>query len=171
MLEAIKTRRSIREFDLNKKVSYDDLLSLCKAASFAPSARNQKDKEYIIIDDEKVIEKLVDISKGSAILKNSNTVIAIVGKDPNSLTTPDMEGVDLAAATENILLEATNMHLASCWVGVYPNEERMKKGNEILNIKDNKFLFSLIAIGYPLNDDIFHEIDKFDLNDIHHNKY
>ncbi len=171
MLDVIKNRRSVRKFDLSKKVSYDTLVELCKYASYAPTARNQEDREYMIIDDEKIINELSEVSKGSQILKNCNTVIAILGKSIMEASVPEMVPSDLAAATENLLLAATSLKLGSCWVGIYPMDMRMIKCNQILGLNNGVFVFSLIAIGYPEDDDVFYEKDKFKLGDLHHNKY
>ncbi len=169
-MDIILNRRSVREFDLNKKISYDELVDLCRYAEAAPSARNQRSREYIIIDDENIINELSNVSKGSQILKNCNTAIVVVGKDSIDLATPDMQEADLAAATENILLAATQKGFGSCWIGVSPIIERMASSKEILNIKGNKYVYSMIALGYPMNNDVFFDKNKFRLEDVFHNK-
>ena len=72
-MDEILFRRSIRKFDLNKKISYDDLVNLCRYGEAAPSAKNQKSREYIIIDDKSIIDELLKYifnksSSGSSIL-------------------------------------------------------------------------------------------------------
>ena len=168
-MDAIKYRRSIRKFDLSKKIPYDTLVELCKYASYAPTARRQIDKEYIIIDSEEVINKMKDLPHGSLKYEDCNTYIALVAKDPSSLTIPGMEPIDLGMAAENILIKATELNLGSCYLGVFPSEERMNAFNKLLGVNNNDFVFGLIALGYPQED--FKEWDKFDPNTIHHNKY
>ena len=170
-MDVILNRRSVRKFDLTKKVTYDDMLDLCRYGEAAPSARRQKGREYIIIDDLSVIEKLSNISKGALILKNCEACIAVIGKDPNTLVTPDMQAQDLSAATENILLRATSKGIGSCWVGVYPIEERTRFATEILNVGNGGFVFSLIALGYPLEENVFYDASKLEDNMIHYNGY
>ena len=170
MLEVIEKRRSVRKFDLSKKISYDELVELCRYASCAPTARNQDDKEYVIVDDEFIIDKLSMVAKGTMILKDCNTVIAIIGKPISLALTPAMVPQDLAAATQNILLASTAKGFGSCWCGIYPIEDRMLKAKEALGIKDDRFVFSLIALGYPLDKDALHKKDKFNLNDVFHNQ-
>ena len=170
-MDVILNRRSVRKFDLTKKVTYDDMLDLCRYGEAAPSARRQKGREYIIIDDLSVIEKLSNISKGALILKNCEACIAVIGKDPNTLVTPLMQAQDLSAATENILLRATSKGIGSCWVGVYPIEERTRLATEILNVGNGGFVFSLIALGYPLEENVFYDASKLEDNMIHYNGY
>ena len=169
-MDIILNRRSVRKYNLDKKIDYDTLVDLCRHAEAAPSARRQESREYIIIDDQAIINELSLISKGSMILSECNTVIAVIGKNPEGLTTPHMQPQDLSAATQNILLAATQKGLGSCWIGIYPLEDRLEAAAKILNIKDNKFVFSLVALGYPLNDDCFYDANKLKMENIHHNR-
>ena len=168
-MDIILNRRSVRKYDLTKKISFDELKDLCKYAEAAPSARRQSSREYIIIDNQDIINELSKVSKGSMILSECNTVIAVIGKDPNTLVTPHMQIQDLSAATENILLAATQKGFGSCWIGICPLEDRMDAAAKILNVKDNKFVFSLIALGYPLNDNSFYDAAKFNDSLVYHN--
>ncbi len=169
-MDIILNRRSVRKYNLDKKIEYDTLVDLCRHAEAAPSARRQESREYIIIDDQAIINELSLVSKGSMILSECNTVIAVIGKNPEGLTTPHMQPQDLSAATENILLAATQKGLGSCWIGIYPLEDRLEAAGKILNIKDNKFVFSLVALGYPLNDDCFYDANKLKMENIYHNR-
>ena len=168
-MDAIKLRRSIRKFDLSKKIDYETLVLLCKYASFAPTARRQIDKEYVIIDDQNVIDEMTKLPHGSLKYEDCNTYIALIAKDPKDLMIPGMEPIDLGMAAENILIKATELGLGSCYLGVFPSEERMKAFNELLHVDNGDFVFGVIALGYPLEE--FKEWDKFDPNTIHHNKY
>lgn len=168
-MDYILNRRSVRKYDLTKKLSYEDLFELCRYGASAPSARRQNSREYIIVDDQKIINELSKVSKGSMILSDCNTLIAVVGKNPDELATPHMQAQDLSAATQNILLAATMKGIGSCWIGVYPLEDRISKCSEILNVKDHKFVFSLIALGYPVDTNCFHTVEKLDAKDVHHN--
>ena len=171
-MDYIINRRSVRKFDLTKEISREVLKKLCEYGESAPSARRQESREYIIIDDTRIIEKLSSVSKGTMVLTDCNTVIAVVGKNPIDLSTPDMQTQDLAAATENILIAATSMGLGSCWLGVYPREDRIQAIKEILNMPDEKFPFSLIALGYPLyKDTCFYDAKKLKEENIHFNRY
>lgn len=167
----ILKRRSVRKYDLSKKLTKDELIELCRCGEAAPSARRQKSREYIIIDDQNIINELSKISKGSMILSECNTVIAVIGKDSKSLSTPHMQPQDLSAAVENILLAATSKGYGSCWIGIYPLEERITPTKNILGINDDRFVFALIALGYPLEPDkCFYDANKLDMNDVHFNR-
>ena len=170
-MDIILNRRSVRNYDLSKKLSYNELYELCKYGESAPTARNQKGREYIIIDDLEIINKHSVISKGALVLTKCNTAIAVIGKNPDLLSTPHMQIEDLSAATQNILLAATMKKLGSWWIGVAPVLERVTLANEILGLKDGAYVFSIITIGYPLDDDCFYEIEKLNSGIVHHNRY
>ena len=52
---------------------------------------------------------------------------------------------DTAIATENILLDATNYGLGTCWVGWYTQKEM----RPVLGIPEDKFVIGVITLGYP----------------------
>ena len=160
-MDYILNRRSVRSFN-DKKISDNDLVSLTRYAEAAPSARAQKGRAYIIINDMEQIKKLSEVSIGAGVLTRSNAkaCIAVIGKDMNKISTPAMLPSDLAAATENILLKACEMGIGSCWIGIYPEHERMTRASEILNLGNNEFVFSLIALGYPSDDEAFFDAKK-----------
>ena len=169
-MDEILYRRSIRKYDLNKKVSYEIMNELCKYGEAAPSAKNQRSREYIIVDDKEIIDKLALVAKGTMILNECNTLIVVVGKNPDEISRPEMQPQDLSAATENILIAAAKKKIGSCWCGIYPIEERVKNVADILNINDGRFAFSIIALGYPLNEDDFKDKHKFSDDLVHYNR-
>ena len=91
----------------------------------------------------------------------------IVLCNENKIISPLYAQQDLSAATENILLEATHLGLGSVWLGVAPNEERMKNIKEIFNLPDGYYAFSIIVIGYPKKEVIKER--KYDDTLVHHN--
>lgn len=170
-MDAIRNRRSIREFDLTRKISYETLVDLCSYGEAAPSARNQRSREYIIIDDKNIINNLSTVSKGSMVLTKCNTVIALVGCKKEDLSTPHMQSQDLSCAVENILIAATSLGIGSCYIGIHPLEDRIDLCDQILNVNNGAHTFALIALGYPVEDDVFYDKKKFNSSFVHHNRY
>ena len=170
-MDIILNRRSVRDFDLSKQISYDELLELCRYGEAAPSARNQRGREYIIVDDMKTILELSQVSKGSMILSKCNTLIALVAKNKDELPTPLMLEQDLACSVENILLRATEKGFGSCYIGIHPISERISACDQIFKLSNGMHTFALIALGYPLKADSFYDKEKFDESLVHHNTY
>ena len=169
-MDYILNRRTVRKFDLTKKLDKDTLYTLCKYAEAAPSARNQESREYIIVDDEDIIKELSCVSQGAKMLQNCNTLIAVIGKNPHDLLTPSMQNLDLACAVENILIEATKMNIGSCFVGISPIEDRVNKCNEILNVKEGKYTFALVALGSINDNECFYDANKLKAENVHFNR-
>ena len=64
---------------------------------------------------------------------------------------PDGEGyypADCSAATQNILLKAREMGIASCWCGIYPVQSRMEDFASLFNLPENIIAFSLVVLGF-----------------------
>ncbi len=158
-------RKSIRKFT-NQKIDNKVIKKLLKAAMQAPSAHNQQPWEFVIVNDQELLNKLSKASSGAWMLKD--VTVAIVPLIIPTKASPHFAVQDMAAATENILLEATNLGIGSVWIGVYPLEERVKHVEEVLNIKDGKHPFSMIALGYPIEDEAVKI--RYDEARIHYNK-
>ena len=62
-----------------------------------------------------------------------------------------MADIDMAIATENILLEAETLGLGAVMLGIAPFEDRMQKVADILKLPANFKPFTIIPVGYPLN--------------------
>ena len=170
-MDALRVRRSVRKFDKSRKIDYETLLELCRIGEFAPSARNQKGREYVIIDDEYIINELATVSKGAAVLANGVAAIAVIARNKDELVTPAMIEQDLSSAVENILIGATQMGIGSCWIGIHPHQERIEPCDKVLNVTDGKHTFALIALGYPEDENAFYEKDKLTEDMIYHNGY
>lgn len=158
-------RRSTRNFT-DKVIEKDAITKLLKAAMQAPSANNQQPWEFIVVDDRELLDKLSEASSGAWMLKNVNVaIVPLILKGDRS---PHFAVQDLSAATQNILLEATNLGIGSVWIGVYPLEDRVAYIKKVLNIKEDINPFSMIALGYPLYDKDINI--RYDKTRIHFNK-
>ena len=158
-------RKSIRNYT-NQPIKKEVITALLKAAMQAPSANNQQPWEFIVVDDRELLDQLSEASSGAWMLKNVSVAIVplIIPTEPS----PKFAVQDMAAATQNILLEATNLGLGSVWIGVYPLEERVNYIEKVLNIKNGIHPFSMIALGYPKYDK--ETKIRYQESRIHHNK-
>ena len=158
-MKEIKIRRSIRNFK-NKPVSHEKIEMLLRAAMQAPSAGNQKPWYFVVTEDRNRMREL-KIAKGlyADLLDTATLAIVFVarfdGKYPQFVTQ------DIGAAIQNLLLEAVNLDLGSCWIGVYPNEEEVERLNKTLNLDDGYQTMAIVGIGYP-DSQVNKFIDRFD---------
>ena len=163
-MDIVLLRRSVRNFDLDKKIPNDILIDLIRHAEAAGTARRQKSREYIIIENKEIISKLASIYvKSSMNVSLCNQMIAVIGKNPEELSNPGFQPIDLSLATENLMVYAVEKGIGSVMLGTYPDETRMNAANKLLNLEDGKFVFTFICLGYPNDKEkAFYDMNKFD---------
>lgn len=167
-MNAIFKRKSIRKY-LGTKVDRELLSHLCYAAMQAPSAHNAKPWEYLIIDDEELVSEVSTFSQYATFAKGAPAlIIVLLNKNKISEKHTKWEQ-DLSAATQNILLELTDKELGGCWLGLYPDEVRMKNISKMCSLPNHLVPFSVISLGYPETE--YHNVDKKDPSLIHFNRY
>jgi nitroreductase len=166
MMNVMQKRNSIRKYT-NQLIEEEKIKELLKSGMQAPSAKNQQPWEFIVVDDKKLLQKMSEASKGSWPLSGAPLAIITIMKPTDK--SPYYAVQDLSAATENILLEATNQGLGAVWIGCYPLEERTSLVKSVLQIPSPYEPFSVIAIGYP---DETREMNyRYDETRIHHNRW
>lgn len=159
-MKEIKVRRSIRTFIEDKNVSRENIETLLRAAMQAPSAMNRKPWCFMVIDDEKVMEQLMKHEAFTGKIKEAKAFILVMAN--LNKATCKLYHQDLAAATQNILLEATHLGIGSYWIGVYETDTRGAAVKEIFDLPTDIEPFSLVALGYPKSEDEFYFRDNYD---------
>jgi len=148
MIKAIETRRSIRKYHSDKSVTKEQMKQLLTAAMLAPSARNTRPWEFIAVTCRDTLDEIVRIHPYAQMCKTATAAIVVVGI-PQEDGPQGYFAQDCGAATQNILLEAADMGLGTCWCGVFPREERIGPFAELFKIEEPNVPFCVIAVGYP----------------------
>ena len=151
MLDAIKARRACRNFS-NREVEDNKIKEIVEAGLLAPSGMNRQTPIIIVIKDKKVRDQLMELNR------------KIMGRDLDPfygapvvlLVVAHKDGLpmlDGAATIENMLLEATNQGLASCWIHRAKEEIELEEGRKILSFTglnfDDYIGIGHVIIGYP----------------------
>jgi len=166
-MDVILTRRSIRKY-VNKPISDDLIKELLEAAVSAPSAGNQQPWHFVILDDKSTLDVILTFHPNAKMLKEAQKAILVCG----DLSLEKFKGywlLDCAAATQNILLAAHAKDVGSCWLGIYPREDRMTQMKKLLGMPDHVIPFSLISLGYPAEEKS--KENRYDSSRIHYNKW
>jgi nitroreductase len=166
-LEAIHTRRSIREY-LDKPIPEELVTKLLAAAMAAPSARNQQPWEFVVITDKSLLGKTPSINPYTQMAVDAPLAILVCG-NLHIETSPGYWVVDCAAAVQNMLLCAHALGLGAVWTGTYPNEERMDGYTELFNLPEHVVPHTLVVIGYPAQQ--LSPEDRFRPERIHYNSW
>ena len=162
-MQEIFSRRSIRKYT-NQEITDDILHQILKAGMNAPTARNLKPFEFIVVKNKETLEQLSKTKKNAYFVKDSNVTIVALAKELSEFWQQD-----LGAVTQNILLQATEFGIGSCWVGIAPNENYEQYIREALNIPENIRVFSMISLGYP--EEVKEENDNYYEDKVHYDKY
>lgn len=123
--------------------------TLLHAAMAGPSACNTMPWEFYVFTAPEKLAQLRKVTRFS----NMNAPLAIVvcgnlkRSLPGSLAPFWVQ--DCSAATENILLAATDLGLGTVWCGIHPNQMAEKKIREVFPFPDDQIPLNIIYIGHP----------------------
>ncbi|MGL5573025.1 MAG: nitroreductase family protein, partial [Cetobacterium sp.] len=108
------SRRSIRKYT-SQNIEKEKLDEILKVALTAPTGRNLKPFELILIKEKNALNKLsLSKSIGSAMLKEANAAIIVLGNPEISNTWNE----DASIVSFSIQLKAFELELGSCWINV-----------------------------------------------------
>jgi len=164
VLEAIKTRRSIRKYQ-STPVDDKTIELILEAARWAPSWHNTQCRRFIVVRDssikDKLVEALVSVSENrpnpsTEAIRNAPVAIvacAELGKSGYSAREPrepvtdkgDWYMFDVALAMQNLTLAAHSLGLGTVHVGAFD----AKKVAKILGVPKGFVVVSMTPLGYP----------------------
>ena len=144
--EAIRGRRSIRKYKAGAVIPKADIESILEAAMMAPSARNMRPWEFVVVLNEEKKKKIMEFSPYTRMLETASAAIIVCGitDEPEALS---FWPQDCGAAIENLLLEAEALGYGTCWCGFYPVMDRVKLLQEEFGI--SSVPLAVIALGVP----------------------
>lgn len=164
-LSVIYNRKSVRSFIKDRPVSEEDIQSLIKAGMSAPSGKDTRPWEFVIINDRAILDKMAEELPTAKMLSQAPMAIVVCGDTIRS----SYWYLDCSAATENILLAAEAMELGGVWTAAYPYRDRMATVIKHTNMPAQVLPLVVIPIGYPMGN---HSVkDKYDEKKIHMNKW
>jgi nitroreductase len=163
-LEAIRTRRSIRQYQ-DKPVPQDLVQQVLTAAMSAPSACNAQPWQFVVIRDRKILKEVPRLNPYAAMAEHAPLAILVCG-DLSLEVSAGYWVVDCAAAVQNLLLAAHALGLGAVWTGIYPQQDRIEGFRGLLNLPQQVIPHSLIPMGYPAEQPA-HE-DRYRPDHIHH---
>ena len=143
----ILSRTSIRDFT-DLPVSDVTVDALLRAAMAAPSAADERPWHFVVIRDQHIRERILEINRFAHIVPQAPVAILVCG-DERLQKHRGFWVQDCAAATENILVEAEKLGLGATWLGVYPIEGMVQGLRRLLNIPEHAIPFALVAVGHP----------------------
>jgi len=142
--DALAKRASVRDY-MNQPVPKDMLEKLVDAGRRAPSARAVEPWEFVVITERAMLDKLAGIISTGVFLKQATGCIVVFCQE----TKYYLE--DGSAATENILIAATDLGLGTCWIAG-DKKEYCEEISKLLGAPAHLKLISLISVGWAVRE-------------------
>ena len=162
--EALLKRRSIRKFT-SETVSDEMIDELMHAAMSGPSACNKRPWEFYVITSREKLDELKTASKFMGF--DAPLAIVVCGNLRHALPLKFSEYwiQDCSAATENILLRATDLGLGAVWCGAHPQKRVVENIRACLDIPEKQIPLNIICIGHPAQE--CEPRDQYDASRVH----
>ncbi len=143
--QAIRNRYSCRSYH-DKPLEQDKLRAVLEAARLAPSAKNLQDWRFVVVTDGQTKKKVAAAANNQTFIETAGAVVVACTVSDHVMRCGQAVGpIDVAIALEHMCLQATELGLATCWIGsFYPDKIR-----QIVGIPDGVIIVELLALGYP----------------------
>lgn len=141
--EAIKTNRSVRQFS-DQPVSRAQIEQIVNAGRLSGSAKNRQPWQFVVVTERARLQALSECGPWCGHLAGAAFGVVLVVEnlhEPPTLTTP----FDLGRASQNMILAAWELGIASCMATIYESE----KARAALGIPENMAVPWALSFGYP----------------------
>ncbi|MFH0881072.1 MAG: nitroreductase family protein [Lentisphaerota bacterium] len=157
-LKAISARRSIRAFE-KRPIVRDVLERIVDAGRLAATARNEQPWEFVVVTEPATLHAIGGLADHGKFVADASACIAVLCKDSKYYLE------DGSAATQNLLVAAADLGVATCWVA----GDKKAYGSDVLKLLGAPAEFklvSLVAMGYAARTD--YKVPKRELASVLH---
>ena len=148
-LELAEERYSVRSYS-QKEIEKEKLDKILKAGQVAPTAANFQPQRIFVIESEESLEKV----RGVTPFCFDAPVVLMVCSDSNiswkAVDGHDSGPIDAAIAVTQMMLEAYDEGIGSCWVRGYDKNVL----SQVFDLPSNLEPVALLPIGYPSEDSV-----------------
>ncbi|MCL2643403.1 MAG: nitroreductase family protein [Candidatus Bathyarchaeota archaeon] len=148
VIKEIRDRRSVRNYVSGACVSDEQIKVLLEAAMLAPSACNSRPWAFLVVQNREKLDEISKIHPYTQMLATASCAIVVCAD--LSLQSGVSEGFfpqDCGAATQNVLLQAVELGLGTCWCGIYPKDDKVRAFRSLFGLSGNVVPFCVIAVG------------------------
>ncbi len=148
LFTCIKNTIQVKSY-LDKDVKHKDIAKILDAAHFASSSGNIQNWRFITVRNRATKEEIARACLEQLWIQEAPVLIVVCSDNSNvkSFYPKNWKKFSIencAAATQNILLQATSLGLSSSWIKSF-NTLKLKN---ILNIPDEVSVEAIVTIGY-----------------------
>lgn len=166
-MEEIMMRGNTRKFKPDP-VTDEQVDAILRAAMQARAAGNQTPWHFIVVKNPVLIKALAHNNMTAGPIRKAPVVLILLS-DTRGLKFPESWPMDLAAAAENVLLEAQHLGLGTLWISVYPHEDRIRHIRSLFELPIEVTPFCLIPIGHPDGKPI--RLDHYEASRVHYDSF
>lgn len=171
MLDIIKNRRTVRKFK-EQKISKEVIQDILKGGLLAPSSKNKKPVEFIVVEERETLLKLKYCkNKGNIGFETASCAIVFAVDSQKS----DVWIEDASIAASYIQLQAEALGLSSVWIQIRKRQSDFDDSDnivkKILNIPDNFSVLCILLLGYKDENRNPYDESDIDYSKIHYEKY
>lgn len=145
VLEAIYTRRSVRDFT-DEPVTAEQVAEILKAGSWAPSGLNNQPWRFVVVRSEAKRGELAACTKYRRIIEGAPLAIAVFC-DREVMYNDTKDHQAMGACLQNMLLAIHGLGLGAVWLGEILN--RGAEVNVVLELPARYELMAVLAVGHP----------------------
>jgi nitroreductase len=145
VFQAIRQRCSVRNY-AEKTPTSGDILKVLEAGRWAPSGLNNQPWRYTLVADPRVRAQLARLTTSDAVIRSAPCLILIC-LDLNASYNRDKDLMAIGAFIQNMLLEAYDLGLGTCWLGEIVN--RKNEVTALMKWPPHLDFVAGVAIGYP----------------------
>lgn len=148
LLDLIRNRESIRNYDPVHPVEPEVLNKILEAGRLAPSAANRQPWRFYLVSSPANLEKIRDCYHREW-FKKAPHVLIVAGK--RAAAWSKGEGgfnsleIDTAIAMDHMILEAESLGVGTCWVIAFDHD----KLRQTALLEEDEVVFAITPIGYP----------------------
>lgn len=168
LIQIMKNRRSIRKYT-GDKIPNDKLNLILQAGLLAPSSKNIRPVELIVIEDKGTLKELSKSKQaGAGMLSDASCAVVVIGDTRKA----DAWIEDCSLVMGYMLLMAEDLGVAACWV-----QERLRKTffrkdsgayvKDLLAIPDYYEVEAILSLGISQAVEEPRTWDKTEQNKIH----
>ncbi len=172
VLDNIFERKSVRAY-LNKGVEKEKIDLMLRAGMAAPTGRDIRPWEFVVVQEKETLEKLSHCRVGAAkMLENAGCAILVFANPEKT----DVWVEDCSIVMSNMHLMADSLGLGSCWIQGRLREAENGESTEaycrkLLNVPEEYVLEAILSVGILKEHPNAHTLEELEKEKVHYETY